>query len=340
MKTRTPVAAEPLHPDPETAAELEFEPVPRQTRRPDGWTVDRQREFIRRLATCGSPRLACEAMGKNVSGVASIYKRADAASFRAAWDQAVLVGLEAQAAPRADPHFAHAPGMAARQPHNRPRDERGRHWTRPEPEPEIGEDHKIELLEGIASKFMRKVMHERQARLSGQIVAADFYLRQITALECAFDLSSSELGFDAREILRSLRRGEHGLIDIVDTPFVQYLDAQRRAYWESDPSQPPRPKTVREEFCLDHGDHRTHVDQHAFGATTTPARGYSEEQWAAMGFEAQVRAREAQFAEDAEEQIRWERSAQETWEASEHGAGAAADAAARREANGDESGCH
>jgi hypothetical protein len=37
----------------------------------------------------------------------------------------------------------------------------------------------------------QKVAAERQARLGGEIVAADFHLRQITMLEVLFDLAAS-----------------------------------------------------------------------------------------------------------------------------------------------------
>lgn len=296
---------------------LDFEPAPRMLKRKDGWTPALQRKFIARLAERGSPTLAAEALGKNRYGVEKVYKSPGAEGFREAWHQAVEL-FEARAAEQQERHNSAA---AATRP---PFADRRRTFPSPQPSPsggegdeEISEERKLEILESIAKKFMRKVMAEREARLSGRIVAADFYLRQITAIEIIFDLSAAKLGIDPNELLRSLRRGEHGIVEIVDTPFVQYLDAQRRAYWESDPAEPPRPKTVREEFCLDHGDHRTHVDQHGYGAMTPPARGYSEEQWAAMGYEEQVRARQAQFEEDAQDQIRWE-------------AEAAADAAARR----------
>ncbi len=317
MTDRTPTpAAKPLHPDPAIAAALEFEPVLRKVKRPDGWAPDLQREFIRLLAETGSPQAACTAMGKNVTGIEALYKAPPADSFRAAWDQAVQIGRTAQGLDCGPPHRGPVPGIQRRPPRGvpPPAGGRGRGWEEPEDEPEISEEQKLELLERIANKFLRKVACEREARLRGEIVAADFYLRHITALETAFDLSSTELGFDANEVLRSIRLGEHGLLDIVDTPFVQYLDAKRREYWASDPSEPLRPITLREEFLTDHGDHRTTVDQHSYGAMTPPARGYSEEQWAAMGFEAQRSAREKQFEEDAAEQVAWEAKARREYD--------------------------
>jgi 1,2-phenylacetyl-CoA epoxidase catalytic subunit len=69
---------------------------------------------------------------------------------------------------------------------------------------------------------------EREARLAGQIVAADFYLRQVTFIEVLFDLSATELGFDP---LAELRRGRHDVRQIVGTPFSEWLDAARRQWW-------------------------------------------------------------------------------------------------------------
>ena len=38
----------------------------------------------------------------------------------------------------------------------------------------MDEDHKWDLMQSIAGKFMQKVAVERQSRLAGEIVAADF----------------------------------------------------------------------------------------------------------------------------------------------------------------------
>ena len=109
----------------------------------------------------------------------------------------------------------------------------------------MSEEQKWELIQGIGGKFMRKVAAEREARLSGEIVAADFYLRQITFLEVMFDLTASRLGWSPNDALAELRRGEHGLVDIATTPFAEWLDASRRVWWadEGEPERPPHPDT-------------------------------------------------------------------------------------------------
>ena len=105
--------------DPEIAVLLEFEPVPRQVERPNGWTPDRQREFIARLAWFGSPKLATDSMGKNVSGVTPLYKQKGAHSFRASWDGALA--LHASRRPPVDgaAFLGQVPGMGLRRAENR-----------------------------------------------------------------------------------------------------------------------------------------------------------------------------------------------------------------------------
>lgn len=90
--------------DPEIAALLQFEPVPRKFKRPDGWSPALQREFIAALAETGSPSAACEALGKNRHGVEKLYKSAGAESFRAAWNRAVEIAQERAAAKRVAEH--------------------------------------------------------------------------------------------------------------------------------------------------------------------------------------------------------------------------------------------
>ena len=298
-------------PDPEIAALLDFEPVPRRNKRDDGWTAPLLRKFIAQLARTGSPGKACDALGKRRSGIDKLYKVAAAESFRAAWHKAVEIA-ERRAAERIEAEHRATAGLTPPfLDHRRKPD-----FAQPEPEEEqIGEDAKIELLQSLATKFLKKVVAERQARLNGEIVAADFYLRQITVLEVAFDMMSSDaLGRDAWACLRELQRGGHSWAEIADTPFARYLDDKRREYWAAN-GEPMRPVAFREEFLEDHGSHRTQIEQHSYGALSTPARGYSAEEWAELDYEEQRRAREAQFEEDAGAQIAWEQQARAEFEA-------------------------
>ncbi len=80
-----------LEADPEIAALLDFQPVPRQAPKANGWTPAAQRIFIAWLAHHGSPTRACDEVGKARSGIDKLYKAADAEDFRASWDGAVAL---------------------------------------------------------------------------------------------------------------------------------------------------------------------------------------------------------------------------------------------------------
>jgi hypothetical protein len=81
--------------DREIAALLEFEPVPRKVRRPDGWTPDLQRRFIALLAALGTPQRAAAAMRKRVSGIEIVYGDDEKGEFRASWEAAVALAAGA-----------------------------------------------------------------------------------------------------------------------------------------------------------------------------------------------------------------------------------------------------
>jgi hypothetical protein len=83
--------------DPLIAKLLDFEPVQRRHKRPDGWTPALQRIFIAKLAELGSVNAATEALGKNRYGVEKLYKSAGAKSFRKAWDAAIALYEEREA---------------------------------------------------------------------------------------------------------------------------------------------------------------------------------------------------------------------------------------------------
>jgi hypothetical protein len=76
---------------------LDFKPVQRRHKRPDGWTPALQRIFIAKLAELGSVNAATEALGKNRYGVEKLYKSAGAEGFRKAWDAAIALYEEREA---------------------------------------------------------------------------------------------------------------------------------------------------------------------------------------------------------------------------------------------------
>jgi hypothetical protein len=74
---------------PEPARDLlAFDPAcPRQ--RIDGWTVDKQREFVEALADCGVLQEAAARVGMSEKSVSRLRRRADGASFSRACDAAL-----------------------------------------------------------------------------------------------------------------------------------------------------------------------------------------------------------------------------------------------------------
>jgi hypothetical protein len=70
--------------DPEIAALLDFEPVPRRNVVPGGWGPEKQREFIARLATHGSKNKACTEMCMQTTGLTKVQNSPAAQSFREA----------------------------------------------------------------------------------------------------------------------------------------------------------------------------------------------------------------------------------------------------------------
>lgn len=65
-----------------------FRPVPVRARR-DGWTPARQAAFIEALGRTRCVAVACRAVGLSSQSAYTLYRRADAQDFRAAWDDAL-----------------------------------------------------------------------------------------------------------------------------------------------------------------------------------------------------------------------------------------------------------
>ena len=65
-----------------------FAPVP-VALRADGWTVEKQRDFIDALGQCGSVAAAAGAVGMSRESAYRLRARPDAAGFRQAWEAAL-----------------------------------------------------------------------------------------------------------------------------------------------------------------------------------------------------------------------------------------------------------
>ncbi|WP_284054320.1 hypothetical protein [Stakelama marina] len=83
---RNPIPPEPAVED--ESFDADFEPVPTRQRH-DGWTPDKQREFIEALAASGCVDSACRAVGMSTAAAYNLRARTDAQSFRCAWENAL-----------------------------------------------------------------------------------------------------------------------------------------------------------------------------------------------------------------------------------------------------------
>jgi hypothetical protein len=233
--------------DPEIIPLLSFDPVVRKIRRPDGWTPELQRELIARLAATGTIQAAVWQMGKHATGAEALYKTPTATSFRASWDAAVIIGRRRNGLDSQPPYQGAVPGIVRRSSSG------GRaSMATPHPdddEPDMSEEDKLSLVEGLLYKWLGKVEQEREARLAGEVVAADFYLRQVTFFEVAFDLMTEGFGQDGWQVLNDLRRGGTHITQIAATPMSQMLDAKRRELWEA-MKQPERPEHPPARYLL------------------------------------------------------------------------------------------
>jgi hypothetical protein len=74
--------------------QIDFIPVPRQRRRRNGWTEERQRGFIAALAECGSVSRAARAVGLTPRTAYRLLDADGADDFARAWDAAIDIGIE------------------------------------------------------------------------------------------------------------------------------------------------------------------------------------------------------------------------------------------------------
>jgi hypothetical protein len=267
------------HPDPEVEALLGFEPVVRKCVRHDGWLPERQREFIVALTVLGHAEQAAIAVGGTMSGAYKLRTADGGEGFAASWDSAL--GLHLRRNPRPEPKGRPSRGEI----------ESGvgrRAWPvpapPPPPDPEEEEREKGEMFDNILERYLMKVSAERAARLSGRIVEADFYVRQLSWFEVLIDL-----GGRAHELLLRMGRGDLHPGSIVATPVSLLLARARRAVWEKmgEPERPPDPELGRRDDEIATGppleSHRT--DPHL-----------TDSEWRRRQEERQALAAEAQRA--------------------------------------------
>ena len=100
--------------DPEIAPLLNFTPVVRKVKRPDGWTPELQQELIARIAATGTVQSAVWQMGKHATGAEALYKTPGADSFRTVWDAAVIIGRRRNGLDSQPPYRGDVPGITRR----------------------------------------------------------------------------------------------------------------------------------------------------------------------------------------------------------------------------------
>lgn len=201
----------PLDPDPEIAALLGFSPVIRKCKRHDGWTPDRQRAFIASLARLGEVERAAQSLGRTGSGAFKVRTSAGGEGFADAWDAALTL------------FHARNPGLSPRGGRARPP------WIPPVPDRQEDEPFEVgidDVLKSILDRYRKKLQQERECRLAGRIVEADYYVRQLTFIETALDL-----GVAADALHDLFRSGEADIFHTIGTPMSILLDRLRRDYW-------------------------------------------------------------------------------------------------------------
>jgi hypothetical protein len=222
-------------PDPEVEALLDFPPVVRKCVRQNGWTAERQREFIRALVVLGSAEQAAIAVEGTMSGVYKLRTAAGGKPFAASWDSALALHFRRnpKPEPKGRPSRGEIESGVGRKPWPRP--------APPPPDPEAERDMDAEweaFSEGMLVTYLTKLAAEREARLDGRIIEADFIVRQLTWLEVALDLTG--VAPRAAEFLKGLKRGDLEAREISATPMSALLARLRRIYWKRC-GEPERP---------------------------------------------------------------------------------------------------
>ena len=254
---------------------LPFTPVPRK-HRVDGWTPERQRAFIVKLAETGSVKAAAQAVNMSAVGAYQLRRMPGAESFNAAWDAAVHHGVQNLAdiaMERAVEGVAvpvywkgeqvgekrwyndrllmfmlrhHLPGkfgdLKRLPPGGAPGHEQALADTRaeaaadPEGEAAAALAEAEEMLNQLMRLYRGKVQAERRYRMEGDILNADWCLRQMTHFELAMELGDAPIG----ELIEAAREND-GEGQRFTSAWSERLHEERLKGWEvaGDPPRPP-----------------------------------------------------------------------------------------------------
>ncbi len=104
------------------------------------------------------------------------------------------------------------------------------------------------VFAALIEPYLVKLASEREARLAGRVVEADFALRQATVYEIALDLAAGSNGEIGMEALRSAcASGKLSLEDVAESPLSKLLGDARRALW-AELAAPHRPDKTGEKL--------------------------------------------------------------------------------------------
>jgi hypothetical protein len=212
-----------------------------------------------------------------MSGAYKLRTAARAESFAASWDRALALYHARNPRPERIGRPSRGEFIAAKAAANTPPEG----WVDPSKYYLTAE----EFRDGILRKYWIKLRQEREARLEGRIVEADFTVRQLTWLEVALDLGGNSI-----ELLHELKRGDVDAMNIVATPMSVLLDDVRRTYWaeKGEPERPPLAPLGRHQGGVSTG----HPPEHQYW----PERDGTFQDWQRGPSETQRLAAEAQRA--------------------------------------------
>lgn len=275
MKNRTPVICDRCRAEglsglgsfSEMKPLLDFKPVPRRPR-VDGWTPKRQRAFVAALAETGAVSQAAAAVNMSPEGAYYLRRQPGAEEFSAAWDAALDCGadiVDGNALERSIhgvpvPIFHGGKQVGERRvfnerltmfllQHRKPKQyghaRKGNHSA-----DDLDRAEKIreqlgtglqERQERLILLYFGRIAMERRNRLAGNIIAADFYLRQLTHMEVLLEVG------DGVQLLLYLAEGRIAAAPadfdpepLYATELTERLDAGRREAW-AEAGEPDRP---------------------------------------------------------------------------------------------------
>ena len=259
---------------------LDFKPVPRRARH-DGWTPRRQKAFIASLAETGSVSAAAAAVNMSPEGAYYLPRQPGAEEFREAWDAALDLGadiVDGAALERSIhgvpvPIFQGGKQVGERRvfnerltmfllQHRKPQKYGyARRGDLPADQLKRAEQIRAETIERhdewldrLSWMYGKRIGQERKARLEGNVVAADFYLRQLTHMEVLL-----ELGGGGKHLLWWANGGNgsgedppfNSGVHITATQLTENLDALRREAW-AELEEPDRPKLLGNREPMNH----------------------------------------------------------------------------------------